>query len=75
MKNWVLQGSNDNNSWFLLDSRSNNNELNGKSQTAIFSVSSPQTVRMVRIYQTGKNHDNDDHLTLSAFELFGSLVA
>jgi hypothetical protein len=71
--NWVLQGSNDNSAWLPLDRRSNNDELNGNRRTATFTVSSPQTVRMVRIYQTGPNHGGSNYLTLAAFELFGSL--
>jgi hypothetical protein len=75
MKNWVLQGLNDNDSWIMLDAQSNNDELNGTSRIATFSVSSPQTVRMVRISQIGKTHSHNDYLILSVFELFGSLVA
>jgi hypothetical protein len=73
MKNWRLEGSNDGNSWVVLDDRPDNNDLDGQSRAATFSVSSAQVVWKVRIYQWDRNHYDDNYLTLSAFKLFGSL--
>jgi hypothetical protein len=73
MKDWALEGRMSDGSWLTLDTRVDNDDLNGNSRIATFAVSSPQTVIAVRILQTGPNHAGNNRLTLSAFELFGRL--
>jgi hypothetical protein len=70
---WTLEGSMDGNSWINFDSRTNRNELLGRGKSATFSTSSSQFVQMIRLRQQGKDSGGTDFLTLSAFELFGTL--
>ena len=76
-KSWVLEVSNDGSedSWVVVDSRENNNDLNGKLLTHNFAISTRLSgaFRFVRLRQTGKTHYGRDHLCLSALELFGTL--
>jgi hypothetical protein len=73
-KNWVIEGSQDGNSWIELDRQDNNNELNGRNLTRTFSISRSEEVRMIRIRQTGLNHAGDQYLMFSSFEIFGHLI-
>ena len=76
-KSWVLEVSNDGSegSWAVVDSRDDNNDLNDKHVTRNFALGTPQggSFRFVRLRQTGKNHYGNDHLIISALELFGVL--
>ena len=76
-KSWVLEVSNDGSedSWKVVDSRENNNELNDRHVTRNFAVSSHPSgaFRFVRLRQTGKNHKGDDRLVICSLELFGTL--
>jgi hypothetical protein len=73
-KNWVIEGSQDGNSWIELDRRDNNNELNGGDPTRTFSISRSEEVRLIRIRQTGLNHAGYHILLFSSFEIFGCLI-
>ena len=72
LKNWALDGSNDDgNTWFVIDTRDDINELNGKNKVATFQVSIHAEFSKVRIRQTGPNHYGDDYLILTNVEFFG----
>ena len=77
-KSWVLEASKDGSkdSWEVVDSRENNEDLRGSWLTRNFTISSHlhETFRFVRLRQTGKNHAGDDILAISSLELFGALV-
>jgi hypothetical protein len=64
-----MDGSN----WFELDSQTNRSELVGLNKSATFSTSVKQFVRMIRLRQTGKESNGYNHLTVSAFEVFGTI--
>ena len=76
-KSWVLEVSNDGSegSWKAVDSRKDNNDLNGDRVTRNFSLGTPQSgaFRFVRLRQTGKDHRGCDYLVICALELFGTL--
>jgi hypothetical protein len=72
-RNWVIEGSNDGKLWIEFDRREENNELNGRSQTAIFQMSKSEEVRMIRLRQHKLNHRQNHFLNIAAFELFGNL--
>jgi hypothetical protein len=74
LKNWIIEGSTDGKSWTELDRRDNNNDLNGSSASATFSISRSAPVRMIRLRQTGPNHGGSNFLDMTAFEIFGSLI-
>jgi hypothetical protein len=75
LREWVVEGSNDNGNWEILDSR-NTQELNGASLVKTFKCSSENSskfFRFVRLRQTGKNCAGYDNLMLTGIEFFGSL--
>jgi hypothetical protein len=74
LREWVIEGSNDNSTWTVLD-KQNTEDLNGPSLVKTFGCSSEssQFFRFVRLRQTGRNCCGNDHLLLTNIELFGSL--
>jgi hypothetical protein len=73
LKSWALEGSMDGSVWEELDSRQNNDLLNGSRRVGLFSVLRFREVRMVRIRLTGLSHHDHWVLELEALELFGIL--
>lgn len=69
---WVIEGSNDNKLWMVLDER-DTSELNGEYITRSYSLSSPNDAffRSLRLRQTGKSSYESDTLMLSEIEFFG----
>ena len=76
-RSFVLEASNDSVVWKLLDCRENVNDLNDRFVTRNFPVSDcvGESFRSIRLRQTGKNHWQDDHLAISAFDIFGTIYA
>ena len=73
---WVVEVSNDNTNWQVVDSHTNDHSLTINHVTRNFRVSSVPdgSFRFVRLRQTGVNSYNTHHLIFCAFELFGTLV-
>ena len=71
-KNWQLQGSYDGESWSCLDSREENQDLNGNHKTCRFEISPAPTLRFkyFKIIQTGPNHAGTNALVFAEIELF-----
>ena len=76
-RSWVLEVSNDGSdeSWQVVDRRTDNFDLKAKLVTHNFPISDPPcgSFRFVRLRQTGKNHGGSDSLFLSALEVFGTI--
>ena len=76
-KSWVLEVSNDGSeeSWEIVDTRAENEDLNASHVTRNFQVSARPSggFRFVRLRETGKNHGGYDYLDLTSLELFGTL--
>jgi hypothetical protein len=60
----------DGNSWMVLDHRTNDEVLTVPGTIAVFGISQPKEVRMIRLYQTKRNNHV---LSLIALELFGEI--
>ena len=75
LKSWVIEVSNDGDTWFEIDRRENNYDLNGELVTANFKISKvpSESVHYFRLKQIGKNHLDEDWLELSSMEIFGTL--
>ena len=73
LKNWVIEGSNDCKEWNIIDSRENNDDLNGPNKVATFHCKQPLRVRYLRLRQTGKNHHDAEDIQLTNVEFFGRL--
>jgi hypothetical protein len=74
LRNWKFEGSIDGKSWTVLDSHTNDATLHGAGAIAAFEISQSIEVRMVRLWQTGKNSNSNDCLFLSGLELFGCIL-
>lgn len=73
LKNWNVEGSNDNENWIILDSHENNSDLNSNNAIKTFFVQNREFFRYIRLKQIGINHRKTNHLCMSAIELFGIL--
>ena len=74
LKSWVLEGCNPGGVWTELDRREDNQDLNGKSKIATFSVSNNNEYQVVRIRQIAQNHYGDNYLILTNVEFFGDVI-
>jgi hypothetical protein len=75
LKSWILEGSETGakDSWFELDIRKDNQDLNDKRAHQTFRIEKPRACRVVRIRSIGLNHQGEHDLRLAHLELFGDL--
>lgn len=75
-KSWVLEGSNDNSKWDVIDERKDDSSLKQNMAIKTFTVSSKakNAYRYVRIRQTGLNWYNRYYLTFGKFEFYGVFI-
>lgn len=75
LKSWVLEVSNDGTNWQEVDRKTNNSAMNDKHVIRNFRVANVPSdgFRYVRLQQTGPNHQNDNLMIFSSFEIFGTL--
>ena len=73
-KSWVLEVSNDGDSWEVIDRRDENEDAKNYYSVHLL-VTHPQThaYRYVRFRQTAPNIDNNDMLVIQALEFFGTI--
>lgn len=74
LRNWKLQGSNDNVNWIDINTQSNNNTHQRGVWVSIPVPNQTTSYRFLRILQTGLNSDNNNYLALSEFEFYGKLI-
>jgi hypothetical protein len=73
-KSWVVEGSLDGQSWTEIDRKTNNQDFTLVGYPiASFAVSNPAECRFIRLTQTDRRHNGDNHLLLRAVEFFGTL--
>lgn len=77
IKNWVIEISNDGESWTQIDNRSNCSDLNGNRKIATFDVIPNGYSRYVRFYHTGTCWDdyktNNCTIFFLSIEFYGNL--
>jgi hypothetical protein len=75
LRSWTLEGSKDGLKWVKIDDHQNDTSLNSKGAISVFSISESfeEEFRMIRLRQTGKNSNSNDHLIVNAIEFFGVL--
>jgi hypothetical protein len=73
LKSWVVESSLDNVQWTEIDAKTDNNDLAEMPHTASFAILKPAECRLIKLTQTGKNHDSEEILGMWAFEVFGTL--
>jgi hypothetical protein len=74
LKNWVVETSVDSKKWDEADRRDDNTKLNGFNITRTFKVTGRHQGRYIRLVNIGRNHNGNDALSLSSFEIFGFLI-
>lgn len=70
MKNWCFEGSNDQNTWKKLDSRSNEESLSENRASNLFEIknqSDGDYFRYLRIRQIGLNDSNNNNICIKMF--------
>lgn len=74
-KSWVIEGSNDNENWSVIDIQNNCTELNGLSYVHTFDIKNDEDneYRYIRMRQTDKSFAINDYLRFESFELYGFL--
>jgi hypothetical protein len=74
LKSWLVETSLDGKDWREVDHKEKNKHLNGRYFTATFAVAGGGECRFIRLVNIGRNHQRNDILLISAWEIFGSLV-
>lgn len=74
-KSWVLEGSNDNDHWIILDERTDVEDLCEENVTKTFSIQNWQNeaFKYLRLRQTSKNWNGDNEFVINSVEFYGTL--
>lgn len=75
-KTWVIEASNDNETWVKIDEQKNCQSLNGRYLSETFKIENEdhREFRYIRMRQTGLSWGGSNYLTLDSFELYGTLI-
>ncbi|KAK8854451.1 hypothetical protein M9Y10_017013 [Tritrichomonas musculus] len=75
-KSWVIQVSNDNNTWRTIDTVNDSPYLNGSRLFHTYKIGEEQSseFRYFKILQTGKTLNNYDNLVFETIEIYGTLI-
>lgn len=75
-KNWVIEGSNDNNKYEILDEQKNCSLLKGSSISHTFSIEKNENkkYRFLRMRSTGEDWMNTNYLSINSIEFNGLLI-
>lgn len=76
LKSWVIEGSNDDNHWIILDERIDDQSLRNGNVIKTFSMQNWQDkeFKYIRLKQTSKNWYNSQALNINSIEFYGSLI-
>jgi hypothetical protein len=72
-KSWVIEASNDDDGWVVLDEHVKSQDLNGKLVTKYYGFNQTEPFRYIRMRQTGQNCAGNYYLSISQLEFFGYL--
>lgn len=74
-KSWIIEASNDNDNWDVIDERNNCPFLNGRNfiHTFIINNQNLKSYRYIRMRQTKPNWTESIYLMISCIEFFGTL--
>lgn len=73
IRNWNLQGSNDDTNWTNIDVRVNDSTITSGGQWGAFNTSLSDKYRYLRIIMTGNNSSGNRELTICEYEFYGLL--
>ena len=75
MRSWRFEGSNDGSSWITLRTHQDDTTVPAKANAVgAWSIATGAGFRYFRLYQTGKNSNDNDHLMCSNIEIYGLLT-
>jgi hypothetical protein len=74
LKSWLVEISTDGETWREIAREEDNKQLKGSKFSATFAVARGGGCRFIRLVNIGRNHRGSDLLSISAWEIFGSLV-
>jgi hypothetical protein len=74
MKSWFVETSADGERWREVACEEDNSQLNGTYLAGTFAAAGRGECRFIRLVNIGRNHNGDDQLRISAWEIFGSLI-
>lgn len=74
MRSWTFEGSNDNNTWFILDDQSKRYQ-NFLGKELHLGCISYKAYSFFKVTQIGKNSNGNYQMTLYMFDLYGSFVS
>lgn len=74
LRSWVLEGSNDGSKWKVLSRHKKDKSLDFRGATHTWQIKDvKKSYRMFKITQTGKNSNKHWYLSLSGFEIYGTV--
>ena len=75
-RSWVIEGSNDNNSWEILDQEDDSPHLHGGNMVHTFTMNRPNSneFQYIRMRLTGPNWSGDNYMVVCSFEIYGRLI-
>lgn len=75
-KSWVVEGSNDNQNWDVLDEQTDSPFLNGKNRVHAFAIEKDKSCeyRYIRMRLTGENWCGCYHMVVESLEFYGTLI-
>jgi FtsZ-binding cell division protein ZapB len=71
VRNWIVEGSNDEISWIIIDKQANNNSLSGRFKENIFYCQPNNYFSFFKITQTDYNANANNFFELSYVEFYG----
>lgn len=76
LKSWVIETSNDNKSWDVIDEVKNNSQLKGDLFVHTFKIQKPQDkeIRYFRIRSTDSDWCGSHYIALNSIEVFGTII-
>lgn len=74
-KNWVIEGSQDNSTWKIIDEHQDDSALFKKNYVHTFHIkNNDQEFKYIRMRQTGLNWHGNNWLDISSIEFYGKLI-
>jgi hypothetical protein len=73
LRSWVIETSMDGSTWNVVDRRDRLSSL-ANAEVRSFTILNGQPCRFIRIRQTSKTDGDYDHLVVTAWEIFGTLI-
>jgi hypothetical protein len=72
---WLVETSADGKKWREVSREEDKKQLDGPFRTGTVAVADGRECRFIRLVSLGRNHFGNDQLVISAWEIFGSLIA